>query len=116
MADIEREIQNHYNLPTLYPSEWPSEKNLSSDEEDAAPPVQQKTLAPAPRERRKSRFYTLERTATNRVSIPGAERGKDGIENLVQKDEPDPLGSYPSVVQVLRQRGLPVEDDMKLRM
>ena len=38
--------------------------------------------------------------------IPGAERSKDGVETLVQKDEQDPLGMYPSVVQVLRARSL----------
>lgn len=116
MADLEREIQNHYNLTTVFPSEWPAEKDLSSDEEEVV-------VAPAPQRnistrdaRRKSRFYALERSASNKSFVPGAERGKDGIENLVQRDEADPLGAYSSVVSVLRQRGLPVEDDLKLSM
>ncbi|TKA73790.1 hypothetical protein B0A49_05140 [Cryomyces minteri] len=50
-----------------------------------------------------------------RSSIPGTQRTRDGADNLVQKDEPDPLGTSASVVQVLRQRGLPVEQNLKLR-
>ena len=108
MADFERNIVNHYNLPTPFPVEWPAELNESDDE-----------LAPgkdlnAPRS--KSRYSALERTASDRRSvILGSQKTDDGRANLVQKDEPDPLGGMDSVVAVLKQRGLPVDEDARLR-
>jgi len=41
--------------------------------------------------------------------------GSMGPESVVQQDEPDPLGMAPSVAAELRKRGLPVEEDLKLR-
>lgn len=112
-SSIETEILNKYNLTTLYPAAWPEEKDtadegeLSADEAPAA--------AKAVR-RSRSRYSVLEDRSRFSRQIPGAERSKDGVETLVQKDEQDPLGMYPSVVQVLRARSLAVEDDIKLRM
>lgn len=115
---IETEILNKYNLSTLYPSAWPDEKNEADDDDDddhfQAP-------KPAPRavqhkvRRSQSRFSVLEDRSRFSRPVPGAERSKDGVDNLVQKDEQDPLGMYPSVVQVLRARHIQVEDDIKLR-
>lgn len=111
---IETEILNKYNLTTLYPAAWPQEKDaadegeLSADEAPAAAAVQ------AVR-RSRSRYSVLEDRSRFSRQVPGAERSKDGVETLVQKDEQDPLGMYPSVVQVLRARNLAVEDDIKLR-
>ena len=107
----ETTLLNHYNVTTLFPSEWPAEKDMSSDDDEDELP---KTSTPNPSRRSKSRFSALERSGSYRRSLPGAEKTRDGLENLVQKDEPDPLGASPSVVQILRARGLPVEDDMKL--
>lgn len=107
----ETTLLNHYNLTTLFPSEWPAEKDVSSDDDDELP----KTNTPNLSRRSKSRFSVLERSGNYRRSLLGTEKTRDGLENLVQKDEPDPLGASPSVVQILRARGLPVEDDMKLR-
>ena len=56
--------------------------------------------------RSRSRYSVLEDRSRFSRQIPGAERSKDGVETLVQKDEQDPLGMYPSVVQVLRARSL----------
>ena len=106
MADIERTLLNHYNLKTLYPTQWPAEK----DESDAS----DEELPRSNVRRSKSRYSVLERGASYRRSVPGAQKTSEGRENLVQKDEPDPLGASPSVVQVLRQRGLPVDEDLKL--
>lgn len=111
MADAERTVLEHYQLSTPYPVEWPAEKDTSdaSDEEDA------------PRSRRnglrqsKSRYSALERAASDGKSLPGAQKTGDGVENLVQRDEPDPLGTTDSVVRVLRQLGLPVQEDTRLR-
>lgn len=110
MADTERRILNRYNINTLYPSEWPRDRddNDASDDE----PVTSSTSRSRPRP--KSRYSALEHSSSFGSSLPGTEKTKEAIENLVQKDEPDPLGSSASVVQVLRQRGLPVEDDLKL--
>lgn len=115
MESIETQLLNKYNIPSLFPSQWPEEKNNSSDSEDDAPAVRRPQTLPPPG-RRKSRFSVLETSGSFTRKRDGVEKTKEGVENLVQKDEQDPLGTYPSVVQVLRQRGLQVEDDVKLSM
>ncbi|KAF2472811.1 uncharacterized protein BDR25DRAFT_283350 [Lindgomyces ingoldianus] len=112
MESMETKLLNKYNISTLYPSQWPEEKDRDSDEEDEPLP---RTTTAQPIRRSKSRYSVLESSGSYQRRLPGAERSRDGVENLVQKDEGDALGMYPSVVQVLRQRGLPVEDDVKLR-
>jgi len=107
---MESTLLNHYKISTLYPDTWPEEKDRDDSSEDE--PLPSKKINPR---RSKSRYSVLERNASARSSVPGAERSKDGVENLVQKDEPDPLGGQQSVIQVLRQRGVPVEDNQKLR-
>lgn len=105
MAEYDR-VGSHYNISTLYPLEWPAELDESDDE---LPPS--KHLS-----RTKSRYSALERSASDRRSvIPGSQKTGDGRANLVQKDEQDPLGGMDSVVSVLKQRGLPVDEDVRLR-
>lgn len=107
MADYERTILDFYQLPTPYPTEWPAEKDESASEgeEDKGSKLK----------RRKSRYQALERAVSSRRSVvPGSEGGKGGVGNLVQKDEPDPLGTTESVVRSLKQMGLPVQDDTRL--
>jgi exocyst complex component 2 len=116
MTDYARMVLEHYQLTTPFPTEWPAEKDTSdaSDDEDEGKvkPGSQAMLA-----RRKSRFSALERVTSDRKSmIPGAQKTGSGADNLVQRDEPDPLGSADSVVMVLRKQGLPVQDDIHLRM
>lgn len=113
MESIETQLLNKYNIPTLFPAQWPEEKDNSSDSEDDAPAPQRPTTLQASR-RSKSRYSVLEPSGGFTRKRDGVEKTKEGVENLVQKDEQDPLGTYPSVVQVLRQRGLAVEDDIKL--
>jgi exocyst complex component 2 len=118
MESTETKLLSKYNITTLFPAQWPSEKDLDSDSSDSdtnthAPP---RISTAQPIRRSKSRYSVLESGGSFRRSVPGAEKTREGVENLVQKDESDPLGSYPSVVQVLRQRGLPVEEDVKLSM
>jgi exocyst complex component 2 len=110
-------LLNKYNIPTLYPSVWPADKDNDSDEDadDAPPRVQQQQQQAQPVRRSKSRYSVLEGGGRFSRQRPGVEKTQDGVESLVMKDEQDPLGTYPSVVQVLRQRGLGVEDDVKLR-
>ncbi|KAF1811418.1 exocyst complex component Sec5 [Eremomyces bilateralis CBS 781.70] len=117
----ETTLLNHYKILSLYPSEYPVEKdnedNEDSDGDDIHEPpsrVTSKSIAQVPVQRSRSRYSILERP-NGRRSIAGFEKTKEGADNLVQKDEPDPLGSSMSVVNVLRSTGLPVEQDMKLR-
>lgn len=110
MADLERTVLDFYQISTLDLTQWPAEKDRdseASDDEDAA-----KKKA----NRRKSRYQALERAVSNRSSIlPGSENSGSGIANLVQKDEPDPLGTTDSVVRTLKHLGVPLQDDVKLR-
>jgi exocyst complex component 2 len=109
MADYERTVLDFYQLPSSFPTEWPAEKNDadSSDEEREA--------ASTKLQRRKSRYQALERAVGERKSfMSGSENAKGGVGNLVQKDEPDPLGSSDSVVRSLKFLGLPVQDDIRL--
>jgi exocyst complex component 2 len=111
MANLERNVLEFYKLSTLYPSEWPAEKNEeeeASDEEDES--FKRKAG------RRKSRYQALERAVSNRASIvPGSENSGKGVGNLVQRDEQDPLGTTDSVVRTLDRMGVPVQDDTRLR-
>ncbi|KAH7314126.1 putative exocyst complex component SEC5 [Rhexocercosporidium sp. MPI-PUGE-AT-0058] len=112
MADYERIVLEHYQLSTAYPVEWPAEKDMSdaSDEEETKP------ARNGGIRRSKSRYSALERAASDRKSVlPGSQRGDNGVENMVQRDEPDPLGTTDSVVRILRQLGLPVQEDPRLR-
>lgn len=110
MADLDRAVLDFYQVSNPYPEEWPAEKNDvsdGSDEED----MKKKKL-----NRRKSKYQALERAVSNRSSIvPGSENSAGGIANLVQRDEPDPLGTTDSVVRTLKQMGLPLQEDTRLR-
>ena len=107
----EHTILNHYNLTTPFPTAWPAEKD-DSDASDIEPPADRKDGL----RRSKSRYSALERASSDRRSlVPGSQKLKDGQENLVQKDEPDPLGGNDTVVRILRHKGLPVEEDTRLR-
>jgi exocyst complex component 2 len=106
----ESALLNHYKIDSLNPAEWPVEKDLEDSSDEEVIPLTSKHSRKVSR----SRYSVLE--SPRRTSVPGAERTKDGIENLVQKDEPDPLGSSGSVIQSLRRQGLKIEDDSKIRM
>lgn len=110
MADYERSILEFYQLSTTFPTEWPADKD-NSDSSDGEDDKKKKL------NRRKSRYQALERAVSNRASVvPGSEQsGKGGVGNLVQKDEPDPLGTTDSVVQTLKRLGMPLQDDVRLR-
>lgn len=111
MGDYQRTVLEFYGLPNPYPTEWPAEKNVSDASDDE---LDKKTTKLA---RRKSKYQALERAASDRRStIPGSQSEKGGVGNIVQKDEPDPLGTTDSVVRTLGQLGLPVQDDARLRM
>jgi exocyst complex component 2 len=107
----ESEVRNYYKVVSLYPEAWPEDHNDhadSSGDEGLVPEPRKPTRVTS-----RSRFSALE---AKRTSVPGAERTKDGLENLVQRDEPDPLGSRDSVITALRRKGISVDTDNKLRM
>ena len=104
-------ILNHYNLTTLYPTAWPAEKDESDASDEELPARRKGDIR-----RSKSRYSALERKGSDRRSlVPGSQRAGNGAENLVQKDEADPLGGTDSVVRVLREKGIPVEEDTRIR-
>lgn len=115
MTTHEHTLLNHYNITTLFPTAWPAEK----DESDASEDEQLRSKPQTGRlahQRSNSRYSVLARSTSDRRSlVPGSEKTGDGLENLVQKDEPDPLGGPDSVVRILRHKGLPVEEDQRLR-
>ncbi len=110
MADIERELLNHYNLTTLYPNTWPADK----DESDASDAEKSPVVRAEPVRNPRSKYSALERDTSIRSKVPRVQHNKDGVQTMVQKDEVDPLTGAGSVVQILRHRGLPVEENLRL--
>ncbi|KAI0165637.1 exocyst complex component Sec5-domain-containing protein [Xylariaceae sp. FL1272] len=111
MADYDRRVLDFYGVPNLMPTAWPAEKNDESDDSDSELQQRKQKL-----NRRKSRYQALERAVSTRSSIvAGSEKSAAGVSNLVQRDEPDPLGSSESVVRSLKELGVPVQDDPRLR-
>jgi len=116
MSDYERTVLQHYQLSTPYPLEWPEEKDTSDASEDEDNESLKAEASRVAMRRSKSRYSALERVASDRRSfLPGSQKTGDGVENLVQRDEPDPLGNGDSVISKVRALGLPVQDDVKLR-
>lgn len=108
MADFERNVLDFYQLSNPYPVEWPTEKDNSDVSEDEDMKLKAN--------RRKSRYQALEKAVSNRNSmLPGHQKSATGVGNIVQKDEPDPLGTTDSVVRTLKQLGVPVQEDPRLR-
>lgn len=111
--DLEHKVLDHYQLTTPYPTSWPAEKDESNSSEEE---LSNTILSKPSLHGSKSRYSALEKHGTTRRSlVPGSEKTGDGVENLVQKDEADPLGGPDSVVRVLRRHGIPVEDDQRFR-
>ncbi|KAI1825526.1 exocyst complex component Sec5-domain-containing protein [Xylaria intraflava] len=122
MADLDRDVLDFYGISSMLPTTWPSEKNDKSDDSDSEREQQQQQHRQQKQQqkkkinRRKSRYDALERAVGNRSSIvAGSEISASGVSNLVQKDEPDPLGTSDSVVGTLKGLGVPVQNDTRLR-
>ncbi|KAJ5391704.1 hypothetical protein N7509_007194 [Penicillium cosmopolitanum] len=93
-----------YTAPHLHrEAEWPAALDEADQSEEE--PVQRTKSRP-----RKSRYFALERTPSDWRSNFGSRRGKENRENA-QNDEPDPLGAGDSVMRILKQRGLRMEDE-----
>ncbi|OGE56681.1 hypothetical protein PENARI_c003G08121 [Penicillium arizonense] len=101
MADLD--VASHYNLPSEFPEEWPA----ALDEADQ---LDEEPLQRADSRPRKSRYFALERSPSDWRNNFGSRRGKEGRDNA-QSDEPDPLGTGDSVLRILKQRGVPLEEE-----
>ncbi|KAI9851190.1 MAG: hypothetical protein M1838_004300 [Thelocarpon superellum] len=113
MTEYERAILGHYHLATPFPVEWPAEKDQSDGSDEEGPSTAKKDDKTALRNRRKSRYAVLERA--NPSKARSADPQRDRPDSSPPRDETDPLGSNESVVRALRRRGIPVEDDARLR-
>ena len=116
MAEYERTVLDHYRISEPFPTAWPAGKDESdaSDDEEAIAAAEQQA-AKMKAARRKSKYSALETMGSRRRShVPGAQHLDGGVESLVRRDEPDPLGGGDSVVRILRQQGLPVQDDINM--
>ncbi|WPG97422.1 exocyst complex component sec5 [Acrodontium crateriforme] len=114
-ADQERRLLNAYTLNTLYPTEWPQNADESSDEDEDLEDDAHQLGNPVRHGTNHSKASRSSLRRMDRHASMGGSQKADGMQNLVQKDEPDPLGMAPSVSAELRRRGLPVEDNLKLR-
>ncbi|KAI0021229.1 exocyst complex component Sec5-domain-containing protein [Xylariomycetidae sp. FL0641] len=116
MADFDRNVLDFYQIPELFPTTWPADKKDASDESDNEDEKKQQQQQKKKVDRRKSRYQALERAVSNRSSVVvNSEMSASGVSNLVQRDEPDPLGTSNSVVGSLKQLGVPIQDDTRLR-
>ncbi|KAI0202338.1 exocyst complex component Sec5-domain-containing protein [Astrocystis sublimbata] len=114
MADFDRNVLEFYGISNMMPTAWPAEKNDKTDDDDSENEQQQQQKKKI--QRRKSRYEALERAVSNRASIvAGSEKSASGVSNIVQRDEPDPLGAGDSVVRTLKELGVPIQDDPRLR-
>ncbi|KAI1334816.1 exocyst complex component Sec5-domain-containing protein [Xylariaceae sp. FL0016] len=111
-------VLEYYKISEPYPTRWPSDLNEKSDD-DSASDLEEKKKQQQKKQnlnRRKSRYQALERAVSSRSSvIAGSEKSDAGVSNLVQKDEPDALGTTDSVMRRLKELGLPVDTDSRLR-
>ena len=90
-------IAKHYRLTDPYPTTW------SDPIEDSQALHRRATKAST------ARYSVLQEEGMS-LRASGSS-----LEAVVPQDEADPLGSTSSVVRILRKRGLPVDDNLKLR-
>lgn len=114
-VDTERDILAHYNLSSLYPEEWPADKddpNENEQHEDESPEKKAKARA--------TRRFTILEHGRNHLKYkgPSPHRGRTKDDELppLPRDEPDPLGTSASTVALLRKNRVPVERDEELSM
>lgn len=102
MADHRSEaaLLKYYRLQDPFPSSW-------SD------PVEDLQL----KQRKQFRASTTRYSILQEEGFSASLKGLTGelYTGFVPEDEPDPLGSTNSVVRLLRERGLAVDDNVRLR-
>ena len=117
-ANRERDLLSRYKLQTLYPDSWPHENNSEdSDEEDNRDNGEHTRATTGKRARSGSKLPIASQSGLNqyRTLDRRASVRSNPADVLVQQDEPDPLGMRHSVGQELQRKGLPVQDNVKLR-
>ena len=101
----DRDVTDHYGLPSAFPEEFPAELDESDESEDESG-----------NKRNSRRYFALGRNSSQHRSLNlGTIKSNDGREHLVQKDEPDPLGSRNTVLNLLQKRGLSLDDESRLK-
>jgi exocyst complex component 2 len=96
-------LLKHYRLQDPFPETW------SDPIEDAQ--LQQRKLS-----RRSTKRYSVLQDDGISSSLRGLVGGGDVYSGTtVAQDEPDPLGTADSVVRVLKKRGIPAEENVRLR-
>jgi exocyst complex component 2 len=103
------DVAGHYGIQHAFPDVWPAEL----DESDASDTENFAAGAGAKQKRRSARYSAL--GGTGRGLAAGSYRAGGAGDNVAVKDEPDPLGSSDSVMYVLKQRRIHVDDDPRLR-
>ncbi|KAH0602818.1 uncharacterized protein H6S33_008468 [Morchella sextelata] len=91
-------LLKHYRLDSAFPEAW-------SD------PIEDLQIA----QRKQFRASTTRYSILQEEGISASFTRPDTDSGFVPEDEPDPLGSTSSVVRLLRDRGLPVEENTRLR-
>lgn len=121
-ADKERAILDRYNLTSSFPTAWPEEADDADDTDTDAEAngnnalIREQSKQSANSRRSFSNTYRrIDRHASVRSQLSGTQKTARGEDSMVQKDEADPLGMAPSVAAELRRRGLPVDENVKLR-
>lgn len=107
---IEQELLQHYNIPHLYPQEWPSAKDNEGDGE-----VEKPSAADA-KAKHLRRYTQLEKGPRTTMMFRGRGTPSMGPDMPVPpKDEPDALGASASTLAMLRQKRAPIDVDPEYR-
>ena len=108
-AETEQEILAHYGVRSLYPQQWPADKDEADDHEET-PEAKAKA-------RHTRRFTTLEHARGTKGKGRSPHKGRGGRDADVPplpRDEADPLGASASIVSLLRRKGIPADRDEQL--
>ncbi|KAL9051866.1 MAG: hypothetical protein Q9162_005756 [Coniocarpon cinnabarinum] len=106
-GESERDILAHYGLNSLYPSEWPAEKE-EGDGQESEPESKAKI-------KHARRFTTLEHSRGKRKGKSPSKRREQDLPPPLPRDEADPLGGSASIVSLLRRKGIPADRDEELK-
>ena len=99
----EASLLKHYRLQDPFPEKW-------SD------PIEDAQIAQRERSRASTSRYSILQEEGVSASLKGLVGGDLYSSGAVAEDEPDPLGTTDSVVRVLNKRGLPVMENVRLRL
>lgn len=104
------DVASHYGIQNPFPDQWPAEL----DEGDVSETDDVATGAGPKLNRRSTRYSALAGINSRNLRTGSIRAGASG-DNVSVKDEPDPLGSSDSVMYILKQKRIPVDEDPRLR-